>query len=82
MSIYGRVAGRWHGDDSTQELLCNDDGTYSMRTFVRDRDLDRDVTREAAGEWLDMIRHQGGTLYGAHSLLGANATSERITPDV
>ena len=66
------VVGRYHGNDSTQELHHDDDGSYSMRTFIRDRDLDRVVTREAAGEWVDMVRRQGGALYGAHSLLGTS----------
>ena len=64
------VVGRWAGSDSIVELLQRANGTYCMTTYFRDRDFDRDLTREAAGEWLDMIRRGGGILLGEHSLLG------------
>jgi len=54
------VVGRWAGSDSIVELLRRENGTYAMTSYSRDRELDRDVTREQAGEWLDFIRRQGG----------------------
>ncbi len=57
------IIGRYYGNDSTQELCQDEDGSYCMRTFVRDRDLDRSVTTEEAMAWAEHMKANGGTLY-------------------
>ena len=53
---------RWCGSDSIQELHCDDDGGYHMETFLRERDCDRKVTTQEAGEWLEYMKRCGGTV--------------------
>ena len=57
------VIGRYFGNDSTQELLQDDEGSYLMRTFVRDRDLDRPATGAEAMAWIEHMKRNGGTVY-------------------
>ena len=53
----------WMGWDAVQELRQREDGAYYMVTYVHDADMDRDVTRREAGEWVDMARKHGGTVH-------------------
>ena len=58
------LIGRYFGNDSTQELhQDDDDGSYSMRTFIRDRDLDRPATTAEAMAWYEHMRRNGGAVY-------------------
>jgi hypothetical protein len=45
------------------ELLC-ENGKYRIRTYFPADDLDRPMTREEAGEWLETVRACGGTVFG------------------
>ena len=57
------VVGRYCGSDSIVELLQEGDGTYTMTSFFRDWDMDRTVSPQEAGEWVDHIRRSGGQVY-------------------
>jgi len=56
------VIARLTGNDSMHELVHEDDGRSVMHTFVRDRDMDRELTPEEAGEWCDTVQRCGGTV--------------------
>ena len=53
----------WLGHDTVQALRQRNDGSYYMVTFLRDPELERDVTLREAGEWVDMARKHGGTVH-------------------
>jgi hypothetical protein len=42
------------------ELVREGDGRNVMRTYVRERDLDRELTSAEAGEWCDTVKRCGG----------------------
>ena len=56
------VIATWTGNDSMHELVREDDGRSVMHTYVRDRDMDRELTAEQAGEWCDTVLRCGGTV--------------------
>ena len=43
-----------------QHQLEVENGRYTMRLYVRERNADRELTREQAGEWCDTVRVCGG----------------------
>lgn len=53
---------RLTGNDSMHELVREDDGRNVMHTYIRDRDMDRELTPEEAGEWCDTVRRCHGTV--------------------
>lgn len=46
--------------DSAVHQLEVENGRYTMRLYVRERNADRELTREQAGEWCDTVRVCGG----------------------
>ena len=57
------IIGRYFTDLTMQELRQREDGAYEMRTFNLDPDSERVVTSAEAGEWVDAMRHNGGSVY-------------------
>lgn len=46
--------------DTAMLQLEVENGRYTMRLYVRERNADRELTREQAGEWCDTVRVCGG----------------------
>ncbi|MFA5569787.1 MAG: hypothetical protein WC972_14205 [Trueperaceae bacterium] len=46
--------------DSAVHQLEVEDGRYTLRLYVRERNADREITAEQAGEWCDTVRACGG----------------------
>jgi len=81
------VIARLIGNDSMHELVRKDDGRSVMHTYVRDRDMDRELTTAEAMEWLDTVRRCGGDVLRRitswpvkSSPQPEAATTERILP--
>lgn len=48
------------GSDAYHELARESDGTKTLRTYLRDRDLDRPATDKEAAEFYETVRRCGG----------------------
>jgi hypothetical protein len=47
-------------EDTMHELVRTADGRDVLRTFVHERDLDRELTDAEAGEWCETVKRCGG----------------------